>query len=79
LTTASGSARPRGNALLAGDAVSCAGDAAAGDIRYQRPYDSRARASLLRALSLAEVIYPGHGPDLLDQTTLTLHPTQPPR
>lgn len=49
-----------GNALLAGDAVSCAGDAAAGDIRYQRPYDSRARGSLLRALSLAEVIYPGH-------------------
>jgi N-acyl homoserine lactone hydrolase len=49
-----------GNALLAGDAVTCAGDAAAGDIRYQRGYDERARQSLSRALTLAEVIYPGH-------------------
>jgi N-acyl homoserine lactone hydrolase len=49
-----------GNALLAGDAVTCAGDAAAGDIRYQRVYDERARQSLSRALTLAEVIYPGH-------------------
>jgi N-acyl homoserine lactone hydrolase len=49
-----------GNALLAGDAVTCAGDAAAGEIRYQPGYDGRARQSLLRALTLAEVIYPGH-------------------
>jgi N-acyl homoserine lactone hydrolase len=49
-----------GNTLLAGDAVTCAGDAAVGDIRYQRAYDDRAKPSLLRALSLAEIIYPGH-------------------
>jgi N-acyl homoserine lactone hydrolase len=49
-----------GSALLAGDAVTCAGDAAAGDIRYQRGYDDRARQSLSRALTLAEIIYPGH-------------------
>jgi N-acyl homoserine lactone hydrolase len=49
-----------GDALLAGDAVACAGDAAAGDVRYQRPYDHRARQSLARALTLAEIIYPGH-------------------
>ena len=49
-----------GNALLAGDAVTCAADAAAGDIRYQRGYDGWARQSLSRALTLAEVIYPGH-------------------
>jgi N-acyl homoserine lactone hydrolase len=49
-----------GNALLAGDAVTCAGDAAVGDIRYQRAYDERARESLSRALTLADVIYPGH-------------------
>jgi N-acyl homoserine lactone hydrolase len=49
-----------GNALLAGDAVTCAGDAAAGDIRYQRGYDDRASQSLSRALTLAEIIYPGH-------------------
>jgi N-acyl homoserine lactone hydrolase len=49
-----------GNALLAGDAVTCAGDAAAGDIRYQRGYDNRAKDSLARALTLADVIYPGH-------------------
>ena len=49
-----------GDTLLAGDAVTCAGDAAVGDIRYQRPYDDRAKPSLLRALSLAEIIYPGH-------------------
>jgi N-acyl homoserine lactone hydrolase len=44
-----------GNALLAGDAVTWAGD-----IRYQRGYDERTRQSLCRALTLAEVIYPGH-------------------
>jgi N-acyl homoserine lactone hydrolase len=49
-----------GNALLAGDAVTCAGDAAAGDIRYQRGYDDRASQSLARALTLADIIYPGH-------------------
>jgi glyoxylase-like metal-dependent hydrolase (beta-lactamase superfamily II) len=49
-----------GNALLAGDAVTCAGDAAAGDIRYQRGYDNRASQSLARALTLADIIYPGH-------------------
>jgi N-acyl homoserine lactone hydrolase len=49
-----------GNALLAGDAVTCAGDAAADEIRYQPGYDGRARQSLSRALTLAEVIYPGH-------------------
>lgn len=49
-----------GNSLLAGDAVTCAGDAAAGDIRYQRGYDDRASQSLLKALTLAEIIYPGH-------------------
>jgi N-acyl homoserine lactone hydrolase len=49
-----------GNALLAGDAVTCAGDAATGDIRYQRGYDDRASQSLLKALTLAEIIYPGH-------------------
>jgi N-acyl homoserine lactone hydrolase len=38
-----------GNALLAGDAVTCAADAAAGDIRYQRGYDRRARQSLSAA------------------------------
>ena len=46
--------------LLAGDAVTCAGDAAAGDIRYQAGYDEQAKASLARALTLASVIYPGH-------------------
>jgi N-acyl homoserine lactone hydrolase len=49
-----------GNSLLAGDAVTCAGDAAVGDIRYQRGYDDRARQSLSKALTLAEIIYPGH-------------------
>jgi glyoxylase-like metal-dependent hydrolase (beta-lactamase superfamily II) len=49
-----------GDALLAGDAVTCASDAAAGDIRHQRGYDDRAKASLSRALTLASVIYPGH-------------------
>jgi N-acyl homoserine lactone hydrolase len=49
-----------GNALLAGDAVTCAGDAAAGAIRYQRGYDERATQSLARAMTLAEIIYPGH-------------------
>jgi glyoxylase-like metal-dependent hydrolase (beta-lactamase superfamily II) len=49
-----------GNALLAGDAVTCAGDAAAGEIRYQRGYDQRATQSLAKAMTLADVIYPGH-------------------
>lgn len=49
-----------GNALLAGDAVTCAGDAAAGDVRHQRGYDKRAKDSLSRALTLADIIYPGH-------------------
>jgi glyoxylase-like metal-dependent hydrolase (beta-lactamase superfamily II) len=49
-----------GNALLAGDAITCAGDAAAGEVRHQRGYDARAKDSLLRALTLADVIYPGH-------------------
>jgi N-acyl homoserine lactone hydrolase len=50
-----------GNALLAGDAVTCAGDAAAREVRHQRGYDDAlAKGSLLRALTLAEVIYPGH-------------------
>jgi N-acyl homoserine lactone hydrolase len=49
-----------GNALLAGDAVTCAGDAAAGDVRHQRGCDERAKDSLARALNLADVIYPGH-------------------
>jgi len=49
-----------GNALLAGDAVTCAGDAAAGEIRHQRTSEGRAKDSLLRALTLADVIYPGH-------------------
>jgi glyoxylase-like metal-dependent hydrolase (beta-lactamase superfamily II) len=49
-----------GDALLAGDAVNCAGDAAAGDTLYQQPYDERARESLSRALGLAKIIYPGH-------------------
>jgi N-acyl homoserine lactone hydrolase len=49
-----------GQELLAGDAVTCGGDAAAGEIRYQPRYDQRAKSSLLRALDLAEVIYPGH-------------------
>jgi len=49
-----------GNALLAGDAVTCAGDAAADDIRSQRSYDGRARQSLSKALTLADIIYPGH-------------------
>jgi N-acyl homoserine lactone hydrolase len=49
-----------GHALLAGDAVTCAGDAAAGDIRHHRADNEQARESLSRALTLAEVIYPGH-------------------
>jgi N-acyl homoserine lactone hydrolase len=49
-----------GDALLAGDAVTCAGDAAAGEIRSRGPDNELARASLSRALTLAEVIYPGH-------------------
>jgi N-acyl homoserine lactone hydrolase len=49
-----------GKELLAGDAVTCGGDAAARDICYQPPYDQRAKASLFRALDLADVIYPGH-------------------
>ncbi len=49
-----------GRALLAGDAVTCAGDAVAGEIGYQPVDDPRARESLLRALTLADIIYPGH-------------------
>jgi glyoxylase-like metal-dependent hydrolase (beta-lactamase superfamily II) len=49
-----------GHALLAGDAVTCAGDAAASDIRSDRADHEQARESLSRALTLAEVIYPGH-------------------
>jgi glyoxylase-like metal-dependent hydrolase (beta-lactamase superfamily II) len=49
-----------GKELLAGDAVTCGGDAAAGEICYQRAYDQCAKQSLLRALDLAEIIYPGH-------------------
>jgi N-acyl homoserine lactone hydrolase len=49
-----------GHGLLAGDAVTCAGDAAAGNIRSDRADNQQARESLSRALSLAEVIYPGH-------------------
>jgi N-acyl homoserine lactone hydrolase len=49
-----------GDALLAGDAVTCAGDAAAGEIRSRGPDNELARASLSRALTLAEFIYPGH-------------------
>jgi N-acyl homoserine lactone hydrolase len=69
-----------GNALLAGDAVTCAGDAAAGDVRLQRGDDERAKQSLTRALTLADVIYPGHdrpfrvGPPLtyLDDYTIRI-------
>lgn len=49
-----------GNELLAGDAVTCAGDAAIGEVRYQPAEDQRAKQSLLRALTLADIIYPGH-------------------
>ncbi len=49
-----------GDALLAGDAVTCAGDAAAGDIRSHCADHEQARASLSKASALAEVIYPGH-------------------
>lgn len=49
-----------GQTLLAGDAVTCAGDAVAGDIRSHRADNTQARESLSRALALAEVIYPGH-------------------
>jgi N-acyl homoserine lactone hydrolase len=49
-----------GDVLLAGDAVTCAGDAAAGDIRHHRADNEQAKASLARALTLADVIYPGH-------------------
>jgi N-acyl homoserine lactone hydrolase len=40
--------------------VTCGGDAAAGEICYQRAYDQCAKQSLLRALDPAEIIYPGH-------------------
>jgi len=49
-----------GDALLAGDAVGCACDAATGDIRYMAPATALARNSLKKALGLAAVIYPGH-------------------
>jgi N-acyl homoserine lactone hydrolase len=49
-----------GHGFLAGDAVTCAGDAAAGDIRSHGADHEQARASLSKALALAEVIYPGH-------------------
>jgi glyoxylase-like metal-dependent hydrolase (beta-lactamase superfamily II) len=49
-----------GDALLAGDAVTCAGDAAAGAVVFQPAADPRAGASLHRALGLASVIYPAH-------------------
>jgi glyoxylase-like metal-dependent hydrolase (beta-lactamase superfamily II) len=49
-----------GNELLAGDAVTCAGDAVAGSVQYQPAYDDRAEASLKKALALAEIFYPGH-------------------
>jgi N-acyl homoserine lactone hydrolase len=49
-----------GSTLLAGDAIACAADAAAGEILHQRAHNAQAEVSLMRALTLAEVIYPGH-------------------
>jgi len=49
-----------GNALLSGDAVACAAEAASGELRHETPKDERARQSLSKALSLADIIYPGH-------------------
>lgn len=49
-----------GDTLLAGDAVSCAGEAA-GREAHESPHDpEQARASLTKALRLASTIYPGH-------------------
>lgn len=49
-----------GDELIAGDAVSCAGDAAAQDVRYLPSASPLANQSLKKALSLASLIYPGH-------------------
>lgn len=49
-----------GNELLAGDAVSCAGDAAAQEIRYSPVNNAAARESLQKAIASASIIYPGH-------------------
>lgn len=49
-----------GDELLAGDAVSCAGDAAAQEIRYPPANNPAALISLQKALASASVIYPGH-------------------
>ena len=49
-----------GDELLAGDAVSCAGDAAAGEVRFFPVSDLRAGDSLRKAITSVSVIYPGH-------------------
>jgi glyoxylase-like metal-dependent hydrolase (beta-lactamase superfamily II) len=49
-----------GNELLAGDALSCAMNAAAGEVRYLPSKNSSACGSLQKALASASVIYPGH-------------------
>ena len=49
-----------GDTLLAGDAVSCAGEAAGREPHEAHHNPEEAQASLTRALALAAVIYPGH-------------------
>ncbi|MBN9008117.1 MAG: MBL fold metallo-hydrolase [Rhizobiales bacterium] len=49
-----------GDELIAGDAVSCAGDAAAQEVRYLPSRSPLANQSLKKALDLASIIHPGH-------------------